>query len=71
MNQKDIMMGVVSLNSHVRYYVYDKTLSDLETMYLIDMDSTIFAWNMQYKIFEYAYTDFKEDGKVDWHISLN
>ena len=52
MNQKDIMMGVVSLNSHVRYYVYDKTLSDLETMYLIDMDSTIFAWNMQYKIFE-------------------
>ena len=71
MNQKDIMMGVVALNSYVRYYVYDKTKTNLERMYLDDRDATMLAYKRQYGIFEDYFTDFGEDGIVDWFISLN
>ena len=71
MKQTDIMMGIVALNSYVRYYIYDKSMTNLERMYIVDRDSTMLAYKRQYKIFEYYYTDFKEDGAVDWFISLN
>jgi hypothetical protein len=71
MNQKDIMMGVVALNSYVRYYVYDKSKTNLEQMYLDDRDTTMLAYKRQYLLFEEYFTDFGEDGVVDWFISLN
>lgn len=71
MNQKDIMMGVVALNSYVRYYVYDKSKTNLEQIYLDDRDATMLAYKRQYNIFEDYFTDFGEDGIADWFISLN
>lgn len=71
MKDQNIATGTVIAGQNLRYYFFDKSKTNLHEMYKIERDLYTRTYRLGHHAFEVYYTDFQEDGEVNWYLGLN